>query len=81
MEKALIDGEMEECSLDNIKMIEKVELAFISGLMEEPITEIGKQESKTALDSILSLTLKIQMILKLKKALGKMENDKNGEKI
>jgi|LakMenEpi03Aug12_release.lakeMendotaPanAssembly.Ray.scaffolds.fasta_scaffold6798596_1 hypothetical protein len=62
-------------------MIEKVELAFISGLMEEPITEIGKQESKTALDSILSLTLKIQMILKLKKALGKMENDKNGEKI
>jgi len=62
-------------------MIEKVDLAFISGLMEEPITEIGKQESKTALDSILSLTLKIQMILKLKKALGKMENDKNGEKI
>jgi hypothetical protein len=62
-------------------MIEKVELEFISGLMEEPITEIGKQESKTALDSILSLTLKIQMILKLKKALGKMENDKNGEKI
>jgi len=62
-------------------MIEKVELVFISGLMEEPITEIGKQESKTALDSILSLTLKIQMILKLKKALGKMENDKNGEKI
>jgi hypothetical protein len=43
-------------------MIEKVELEFISGLMEEPITEIGKQESKTALDSILSLTLKIQMI-------------------
>jgi hypothetical protein len=27
-------------------MIEKVELAFISGLMEEPIMETGKEESK-----------------------------------
>jgi hypothetical protein len=27
-------------------MIEKVELVFISGLMEEPITETGKEESK-----------------------------------
>jgi len=29
-------------------MIEKVELVFISGLMEEPITETGKEESKMA---------------------------------
>ena len=43
-------------------MIEKVELAFISGLMEEPITEIGKEESKMVLDSTSYQIPKIQMI-------------------
>jgi hypothetical protein len=43
---------MEECLLDNIKMIEKVELEFIFGPMEELIMEIGKEENKTVLDFI-----------------------------
>jgi MoxR-like ATPase len=62
MERVLIDGEMEECLLDNIKMIEKVVLAFIYGLMEELIMEIGKEESKTVLDFILFQTQKIQTV-------------------
>ena len=71
---------MGECSLDNIKMIEKVELAFIYGLMEEHIMEIGKEVNKTVLDFILFQTLKIQMILRSKKEHGKMVNVKNGVK-
>jgi hypothetical protein len=61
-------------------MIEKVELVFISGLMEEPITEIGKEESKMGLDSTLYQISKIQMILRLKKVLGKTVNVRNGVK-
>jgi hypothetical protein len=61
-------------------MIEKVELVFISGLMEEPITETGKEESKMVLGSTLSQIHKIQMILRSKKVLGKTENVKNGVK-
>jgi hypothetical protein len=62
MERVLIDGEMEECLLDSIKMIEKVVLAFIYGLMEELIMEIGKEESKTVLDFILFQIQKIQTV-------------------
>ena len=62
-------------------MIEKVELVFISGLMEELITEIGKEESKMGLDSTLYQTSKIQMILRLKKVRGKTGNVRNGVKI
>ena len=58
MEKVLIDGEMEECLLDSIKMIGRVELAFIYGLMEEPTMENGRAENKTALAFILCLTLR-----------------------
>ena len=61
-------------------MIEKVELAFISGLMEELIMETGKEESKMALDSTLYQIHKTQMILRSKKVLGKMGNVKNGVK-
>jgi hypothetical protein len=61
-------------------MIEKVELVFISGLMEEPITETGKEESKMVLGSTLSQIHKIQMILRSKKVLGKTGNVKNGVK-
>ena len=62
MERVLIDGEMEECLLDSIKMIEKVVLAFIYGLMEELIMVIGKEESKTVLDFILFQIQKIQTV-------------------
>jgi hypothetical protein len=61
-------------------MIEKVELVFISGLMEELITETGKEESKMALDSTLSQIHKTLMILRSKKVLGKTGNVKNGVK-
>jgi hypothetical protein len=61
-------------------MIEKVELVFISGLMEELITETGKEESKMALDSTLYQIHKTQMILRSKKVLGKTGNVKNGVK-
>lgn len=61
-------------------MIEKVELAFIYGLMEEPIMETGKEESKMVLGSTLSQIHKIQMILRSKKVLGKTGNVKNGVK-
>jgi hypothetical protein len=61
-------------------MIEKVELVFISGLMEEPITETGKEESKMVLGSTLSQIHKIQMILRSKKVHGKTGNVKNGVK-
>jgi hypothetical protein len=81
MEKVLIDGEMVECLLDNIKMIEKVALEFTYGLMEEHIMEIGKEENKTVLDFILFQTRKILMILKSKKEHGKMVNVKNGVRI
>lgn len=46
MEKVLISGLMEEFIMVNIRMIKSMDLVYISGQMEEPISATGPKEFK-----------------------------------
>ena len=63
-----------ENMLDIIKMIKKKDIAFLLGLMEENMMEIGKMEDKMVKDNFIILKLKNG-----KKEFGKKEKELNGQ--
>jgi hypothetical protein len=55
MEKVYTNGKMVECITETIKMIRKMDLGFMSGLMEEPTWANGQMENKMERESIFYL--------------------------
>jgi len=61
MDKVHINGMMEECSSEIMKMIERAEWEYIFGLMEELIMENGIKENNTDKDTISHQIKKVLM--------------------